>query len=110
MSQESHDGRYAAVYLCAELDDDSGGFSEIYHASAPPVTAKGGNDGATSLARIYDNIRILLDEDQGSFHEGRNSCDLTTEYDEDSSLKSLTVDSLSVLSTIEMLGSHRDVC
>ena len=59
----------SVVYLCAGADDE---VYELYHKRSPPdAPPKSGEDGGSALDRVYHNVRILLDEDQGGFSEGR---------------------------------------
>jgi len=64
--EESADERCSVVYFCASA---SGDVYELHHASALEPAVDGERDHTTS-GSIYDNVRILLDEDQGGFHEG----------------------------------------
>ena len=55
------------VYFCSSAQDD---VHELYHKNSPPEAS---SDTPTPLQSIYRNVRALLDEDQGSFDEGRKN-------------------------------------
>lgn len=58
------------VYFCAGAADDDEIY-ELYHKRSPPdAPPRPAEDGKT-LDRVYHNARILLDDNQGGFDEGR---------------------------------------
>ena len=64
--EESAEERCSVVYYCANTD---GEVRELHHRSAPePTVSADQKDGY--LDSVYENVRTLLDEDQGGFHEG----------------------------------------
>ena len=65
--EDTGDGRCSVIYYCpgsaldlAELHD---------HASPPAVTLDDERTGS-SLKHVYNNVRRLLDQDQGNFEQG----------------------------------------
>lgn len=63
--EEPADGKCSVVYFCACA---SGNIYELHHKSSLEATANARSEDA-ALDSVYDNVRILLDEDQGGFHE-----------------------------------------
>lgn len=56
--------RCRIIYLCSSEHED---IHELYHQNSAPAVSPNGQDG---LQHIYQNVRALLDEDQGGFEEG----------------------------------------
>lgn len=57
----------SVVYLCASAQDD---IHELYPKNATPVSADKALDGDTYLRQVYENVEVLLDENQGGYDEG----------------------------------------
>lgn len=66
MEEYDHE-RCSVIYYCASAGDD---VHELYHNKSPPTAASGGQHENAALDGVYRNVRVLLDEDQGGFHEG----------------------------------------
>lgn len=64
--EEQADDRCNVVYFCASAGQD---ITALHHYTSPPDASS--NIGlAHSLDVIYQNVRALLDPDQGGFNEG----------------------------------------
>ncbi|TKA32347.1 hypothetical protein B0A50_01453 [Salinomyces thailandicus] len=61
------DERISVVYYCGGGEDDT--ISELYQDQSPPKAAAEVSHQDTTLEILYENVRSLLDEDQGGFHE-----------------------------------------
>ena len=64
--EEFADGSCSVVYFASARD----GLYELYHKSSPPEIPSETRPENGSLDNIYQNVRTLLDEDQGGFDEG----------------------------------------
>ena len=68
--EEQADDRCNVVYFCASAGED---ITALHHSQSPPDQASE-TQLAHSLCVINQNVRALLDPDQGGFNEGeRNS-------------------------------------
>lgn len=67
--EEADDGQCSVVYFCPGSDNE---ISELYHPSSPPVIAPRDRTQHPSLANVHNNVRRLLDVDQGNFRQGRS--------------------------------------
>ena len=67
--EEYADESCSIVYLCANAQND---IYELYHKGSPPEEAVAPAKERSSLDRTYDNVRTLLDEDQGGFEQGES--------------------------------------
>lgn len=67
--EEYADESCSIVYLCANAQDD---IYELYHKRSPPGEAAAPVNELGSLDQTRNNVRTLLDEDQGGFDEGEN--------------------------------------
>ena len=76
------------VYFCPSVEDDT---FELYQKDSPPAALPKAPGPQHSLAQIYQNVRTLLDEDQGGFDEGEKPFALLHE------VHGLTVNSVRVL-------------
>lgn len=66
---EEHAGeRCSVVYYCGGVAEEE--IFEFYHANSSLRAAAQVADERGALDHAQDNIRTLLDEDQGGFHEG----------------------------------------
>ena len=66
MEEHANNG-CSVVYYCASAPDE---IYELYHKNSPPEAPSEIRHENTSLNLIYQNIRAMLDEDQGGFDEG----------------------------------------
>jgi hypothetical protein len=64
--EEQADDRCNVVYFCASAGQD---ITALHHHQSPP-DASSNTDLPRSLDVIYQNVRALLDPDQGGFNEG----------------------------------------
>ena len=67
--EEKADERCNVVYFCASAGQD---ITALHHSTNPP-DASSNTGRAHSLDVIYQNVRALLDPDQGGFNEGETS-------------------------------------
>lgn len=71
--EEFGDEACNVVYFCAGADEE---VYELYHKRSPPDAPPKPAENSNTLDRVYHNARLLLDEDQGGFSEGKGA----TEY------------------------------
>ncbi|WPG98001.1 Hypothetical protein R9X50_00078400 [Acrodontium crateriforme] len=64
--EEPLDDRCNVVYFCAGVHDD---ISELFHTRTTPAVASHNIRDDPVRHRTYDNVEILLDENQGGFHQ-----------------------------------------
>lgn len=64
--EEQADDRCNVVYFCASAGQD---ITALHHSQSPPASASE-TQLAHSLCVINQNVRALLDPDQGGFNEG----------------------------------------
>lgn len=64
--EEQADDRCNVVYFCASAGQD---ITALHHQHTPPDVPSN-TQLARSLDVIYQNVRALLDPDQGGFNEG----------------------------------------
>ena len=64
--EEQADDRCNVVYFCASAGQDI--TAQYHHHTSPDAPSDG--ELAHSLDVIYQNVRALLDPDQGGFNEG----------------------------------------
>ncbi|KAF2770024.1 HD-domain/PDEase-like protein [Teratosphaeria nubilosa] len=64
--EEDWEGKCNVVYL---VESAQGELCELFYRGSPPKAASQSRHYDASLDQIYGNIRALLDEDQGGFHE-----------------------------------------
>ena len=55
----------SAVYLCTGLEDD---ICELFYTKSPPKELLDNSP----LSLVYQNVHVLLDEDQGGLDEGKS--------------------------------------
>lgn len=67
--EEFGDAACNVVYFCAAPADDE--VYELYHKRSPPDAPPRPAEESSTLDRVYHNARILLDENQGGFDEGK---------------------------------------
>jgi hypothetical protein len=70
--EEQADDRCNVVYFCASAGQD---ITALYHNQSPPDPTSE-TQLAHSLHIINQNVRALLDPDQGGFNEGERNSDL----------------------------------
>jgi hypothetical protein len=70
--EEQADDRCNVVYFCASAGED---ITALHHSQSPPDRASE-TQLARSLSVINQNVRALLDPDQGGFNEGERNSDL----------------------------------
>jgi hypothetical protein len=68
--EEQADDRCNVVYFCASAGQDVEAFH--HHQSSPDIPSD--TELLPSLEVIYQNVRALLDPDQGGFNEGEQWC------------------------------------
>ena len=69
--EEQADDRCNVVYFCASAGED---IAAVHHHTSPPDIPLE-TELAQSLYVIYQNVRALLDPDQGGFNEGEEDCE-----------------------------------
>lgn len=65
--EDTGDGRCSVIYYCPGSAHD---FSELHHHANPPAVTLDDERRGSSLKHVYNNVRRLLDEDQGNFEQG----------------------------------------
>lgn len=68
--EEADDGQCSVVYFCPGTDQE---ISALYHTADLPALVSRDHNEHPSLATVYNNVRRLLDVDQGSFRQGGRS-------------------------------------
>jgi len=70
--EEQADDRCNVVYFCASAGED---ITALHHSQSPPDSSSD-TQLAHSLSTINQNVRALLDPDQGGFNEGERNSNL----------------------------------
>lgn len=96
------DERISVVYYCGGGEDDT--ISELYQDQSPPKAAAEVSHQDTTLEILYENVRSLLDEDQGGFHEGMTQLPVAR------TVYLLTLRSVRKLLPSKMPRSARGIC
>ncbi|KAK4635077.1 putative 3',5'-cyclic phosphodiesterase pde-4 [Fulvia fulva] len=59
-------GRCSVIYYCPA---SAHGLAELHHHASPPAVTLDDERKGSSLKHVYNNVRRLLDEDQGNFEQ-----------------------------------------
>ena len=67
MEEQTTSENCSIVYFCTGVQDD---IYKLYCKASPPEAPPKASSPQHSLDQVYQNVRTLLDEDQGGFEEG----------------------------------------